>query len=66
MRTIMEEAYGDLVLVDGVKMVYEDGWALDPRDPEDPNTHVWAEAGSDSDARRRAQEHVGRIRRMLG
>jgi mannose-1-phosphate guanylyltransferase/phosphomannomutase len=66
MRTIMEEAYGDLVLIDGVKMLYEDGWALVLPDPEDPVTHVWAEAGSESDARRRAQEHIGRIRRMLG
>jgi mannose-1-phosphate guanylyltransferase/phosphomannomutase len=66
MRTIMEEAYGDLVLIDGVKMLYDDGWALVLPDPEDPVTHVWAEAGSESDARRRAQEHIGRIRRMLG
>jgi mannose-1-phosphate guanylyltransferase/phosphomannomutase len=66
MRTIMEEAYGDLVLIDGVKMVYPDGWALVLPDPEEPTTHVWAEAGSESDARKRAQEHVTRIRRMLG
>ena len=66
MRTIMEEAYGDIVLIDGVKMLYEDGWALVLPDPEEPVTHVWAEAASERDARRRAQEHVGRIRRMLG
>ena len=34
-------------------------------DPEDPICHVWAEGGSEGDARRRAQDHVGRIRRLL-
>jgi mannose-1-phosphate guanylyltransferase/phosphomannomutase len=66
MRTLMEQADGELVLVDGVKVVYPDGWALVLPDPEAPVTHVWAEADSDGDARRRAQDHVGRIRRLLG
>jgi mannose-1-phosphate guanylyltransferase/phosphomannomutase len=66
MRSLMEQADGELVLVDGVKVVYDDGWALVLPDPEEPITHVWAEAGSDGDARRRVQEHMGRIRRLLG
>jgi mannose-1-phosphate guanylyltransferase/phosphomannomutase len=66
MRSLMEQADGELVLIDGVKVVYDDGWALTLPDPEEPVTHVWAEAGSDGDARRRAQEHIGRIRRLLG
>jgi mannose-1-phosphate guanylyltransferase/phosphomannomutase len=66
MRGLMESADGDLVLVDGVKTTYADGWALSLPDPEEPVTHVWAEAGSDGDARRRVQEHIGRIRRLLG
>jgi mannose-1-phosphate guanylyltransferase/phosphomannomutase len=66
MRSLMEQADGELVLVDGVKVVYDDGWALVLPDPEEPITHVWAEAGSDGDARRRAQDHMGRIRRLLG
>ena len=66
MRTLMEQADGELVLIDGVKVVYADGWALVLPDPEEPVTHVWAEAGSEGEARRRAQEHVGRIRRLLG
>ena len=66
MRSLMEQADGMLVLVDGVKMQYDDGWALVLPDPEEPVTHVWAEAPSDGDARRRVQEHVGRIRRLLG
>jgi mannose-1-phosphate guanylyltransferase/phosphomannomutase len=66
MRTLMEQADGDLELIDGVKLHYDDGWALVLPDPEEPVTHVWAEAASDGEARRRAQEHVGRIRRLLG
>ena len=46
--------------------VIEDGrWALVLPDPEDALTHVWAEAGSDQDARRLAQEYVQRIRQIL-
>ncbi len=49
MRTLMEqltEQGASLVLVDGIKVVSDDGWALVVPDPEDPITHVWAE-GSD-------------------
>jgi mannose-1-phosphate guanylyltransferase/phosphomannomutase len=46
MRTLMEqlaEEGADLVLVDGIKVQADDGWALVVPDPEDPVTHVWAE-----------------------
>ena len=65
MRSLVEQAEGDLLLVDGVKVLEEDGWVLVLPDPEDPICHVWAEAPSMSDARRRAQDYVGRIRRLL-
>ncbi|MCU1374036.1 MAG: nucleotidyl transferase [Actinomycetia bacterium] len=65
MRSLVEAADGELQLVDGVKVVYHDGWVLVLPDPEDPISHVWAEAPSDTDARRRAQDVVGRIRRMV-
>jgi mannose-1-phosphate guanylyltransferase/phosphomannomutase len=52
-------------LVDGVKVHYDDGWALVVPDPEEPITHVWAEAGSDGDARSRALEYARRIRQMI-
>ena len=45
--------------------MHDDGWALALPDPEEPVTHVWAEAGSDADARRLAQEYGRRIRQML-
>jgi mannose-1-phosphate guanylyltransferase / phosphomannomutase len=50
MRTLMEQLADeggeavDLVLVDGIKVRSTDGWALVVPDPEEPVTHVWAEA----------------------
>jgi len=66
MRTLVEQATGDTVLLDGVKIVDDEGWVLVLPDPEEPVTHVWAEGSSDSDARKRAQQQVGTIRRLLG
>jgi mannose-1-phosphate guanylyltransferase/phosphomannomutase len=66
MRTLMERAEGqDVVLVDGVKVLRPDGWALVLPDPEQPSTHVWAEAESDEAARRLAQEYTRVIRQAL-
>ena len=62
MRGVMERAK-DLptVLVDGVKILYPDGWALVLPDPEQPVTHVWAEATSELDARRLVAIHAGQV-----
>jgi mannose-1-phosphate guanylyltransferase / phosphomannomutase len=66
MRTLVERSKDhELVLVDGVEVIHEDGWALVLPDPEDPVTHVWAEADSARDATTRAQEYARRIRQML-
>ncbi len=66
MRTVMEWAKDrERLLVDGVKVLHDDGWALIFPDPEEPLTHVWAEAATDSDARARAQEYARRIRNVL-
>jgi mannose-1-phosphate guanylyltransferase/phosphomannomutase len=66
MRTLMELTKDrELELVDGVKVLHDDGWALALPDPEEPVTHVWAEADSDVEARRRAQEYARRIRQLL-
>jgi mannose-1-phosphate guanylyltransferase/phosphomannomutase len=54
-----------LVLVDGVKVLHDDGWALVLPDPEEPVTHVWAEGQTDGAARSRAQEQARRIRQYL-
>jgi mannose-1-phosphate guanylyltransferase/phosphomannomutase len=66
MRTLVEQLDGqDLVLVDGVKVAAEDGWALVLPDPEDPVTHVWAEGPSEARARARAQQYAVRLRQLL-
>ncbi|MDP8954431.1 MAG: mannose-1-phosphate guanyltransferase [Actinomycetota bacterium] len=65
MRTLVEEIDRPLVLLDGVKVLYDDGWALALPDPEEPLTHVWAEGRSDVEAERRAGEYDDRIRAIL-
>jgi mannose-1-phosphate guanylyltransferase/phosphomannomutase len=66
MRSLVEMSKDrSLELVDGVKVFHDEGWALALPDPAEPVTHVWAEADSDSGARRLAQEYARRIRQML-
>ncbi len=66
MRMVMEWTKDrEVLLVDGVKVIHNDGWALVFPDPEEALTHVWAEAETDSDARARAQEYARRIRNLL-
>ncbi|MBV8462065.1 MAG: mannose-1-phosphate guanyltransferase, partial [Acidimicrobiales bacterium] len=66
MRTLVERTRGhELVLVDGVKIVEPDGWALVLPDPEEPLTHVWAEAPDDGRAEARAQEYVVRLEQLI-
>jgi mannose-1-phosphate guanylyltransferase/phosphomannomutase len=66
MRTLVEMIKDrELVLVDGVKVIHDDGWALVLPDPEEPVTHVWAEGASDADARMLAQEYARRLRQLL-
>ena len=66
MRSLVEHSKDrDLVLVDGVKVLRDGGWALALPDAEGPVTHVWAEAASDEEARQLAQEYVRRIGQMI-
>jgi mannose-1-phosphate guanylyltransferase/phosphomannomutase len=66
MREIVEKVGNrQVALIDGVKIIDQDRWALVLPDPEDALTHVWAEAATDQDARRLAQEYVQRIRQIL-
>jgi mannose-1-phosphate guanylyltransferase/phosphomannomutase len=67
MRMLVESTRGaELVLVDGVKVLEPDGFTLVVPDPEEPLTHVWAEAASQAMARARAASFVSRIRQALG
>ncbi|MFM8238627.1 MAG: sugar phosphate nucleotidyltransferase [Actinomycetota bacterium] len=62
MRGVMERsADRPTVLVDGVKIVEPEGWALVLPDPEAPVTHVWAEAPSASEARRLLAVYAGHV-----
>jgi mannose-1-phosphate guanylyltransferase/phosphomannomutase len=66
MRLLVERAKDhDVELVDGVKVSHGDGWVLALPDPSDPLTNIWAEAESETDARRLAQEYARRIRQLL-
>ena len=65
MRLLIEEAEGDVVLIDGVKVVTAGGWVLVLPDPEEPVTHIWAEADTDAAAAELAQEQARRVRTML-
>ncbi len=66
MRTLVEQAEGELVLIDGVKALHDEGWVLALPDPEEPVTHVWAEASTGEGASSLAQEYAERIGAMLG
>jgi len=66
MRTLVERIKDrELVLVDGVKVLHDDGWALVLPDPDEPVTHVWAEGPQEGAARARAQEYARRMRQLL-
>jgi len=66
MRTLVERTSDRRqVLVDGVKVLHDDAWALVLPDPEEQLTHVWAEAASEQAARLLAQEYCRRIRSLL-
>jgi len=66
MRTLMEQSKDrEVVLVDGVKVLHDQGWALALPDPEEPVTHIWAEGPSGDAARRLAEEYARRIRQMV-
>jgi mannose-1-phosphate guanylyltransferase/phosphomannomutase len=62
MRGVMERLQNQTtVLVDGVKIVEDDGWALVLPDPELAITHVWAEGPNAADARRLVAIYAGQV-----
>ncbi|HKY14292.1 MAG TPA: sugar phosphate nucleotidyltransferase [Microthrixaceae bacterium] len=65
MRSLVEQNKGrDIELVDGVKIHHADGWVLLLPDPDEPVTHIWAEADSHAEARSLTQEYARRVRQM--
>jgi mannose-1-phosphate guanylyltransferase/phosphomannomutase len=65
MRSLMEKAEGELVLVDGVKVCRGPDWALALPDPQEPVTHLWAEATTAAAARALSKDYARRIRRLV-
>ena len=66
MRTLVELSKDRrLELIDGVKVIHDDGWALALPDPEEPVTHIWAEGPNQAAADSLAREYVRRIRQTL-
>ena len=66
MRSLVEMSKDrEVQLIDGVKVRHEGGWALALPDPEEPVTHVWAEAATDAAARSLVNEYARRIRQLL-
>jgi len=62
MRNLVEQLDDrETVLVDGVKVLEEDGWALVVPDPEEPLTHVWAEAKTQKGSVARAGQYAALI-----
>jgi mannose-1-phosphate guanylyltransferase/phosphomannomutase len=66
MRMLVEDLKEErTLLVDGVKVLSDDGWVLVVPDPDQPVTHVWAESSSDGEARTRVQGYAARLRQLL-
>jgi len=66
MRTLIERnTERALVLVDGVKIMHDDGWALVLPDPDEAVTHIWAEGPTEGAARTLAEEYARRMRQLL-
>ena len=68
MRTLIEQLTdegAELVLVDGIKVVSDDGWALVVPDPTDPITHVWAEGADPVSSEALVATYAERIARTL-
>jgi mannose-1-phosphate guanylyltransferase/phosphomannomutase len=68
MRTLMEqltEEEAELVLIDGIKVLSEEGWVLVVPDPEWPMTHIWTEGGDMAASTRLALAYGDRLHDML-
>jgi phosphomannomutase len=65
MRQLVEATKGRRVdATDGIKAYHGDDWALVIPDTVEPATHLWAEAGSEAEARALADEYEALIRRV--
>jgi mannose-1-phosphate guanylyltransferase/phosphomannomutase len=66
MRVFLEGARaGEIVLIDGVKVISASGWTLVVPDTEEPLTHVFAEADDEASSLARARAAADEIRQFL-
>ncbi len=66
MRMVMEWAKDrEVLLVDGVKVLHDDGWAWCSRIRRSRSPTCGPKPATDADARARAQEYARRIRNVL-
>ena len=66
MRELVERAGSrDVVLIDGVKLLYDDAWVLVLPDPDAPLTHIWAEGSTGREARQLLDEYARRIETLV-
>ncbi len=66
MRAVMDLAKEcQTVLVDGVKILHDDGWCLVVPDLDEALTHIWAEAPTEAGALQRAQDYAREVRNVL-
>ena len=64
-RKVGSKTYTYYNLVEGVRIHHDDAWALVLPDPEEPTTSVIAEASSEPEATRLADEYVRRIEQLI-
>lgn len=62
MRRLSASAAGRVQLLDGVKVVEDDRWALVIPLPDEPVCRIWAEAPSDAEADALAERYVAIVR----
>jgi mannose-1-phosphate guanylyltransferase/phosphomannomutase len=66
MRVFLEGARaGEIVLIDGVKVISASGWTLVVPDTEEPLTHIFAEADDEASSLARARAAADEIRQFL-
>ena len=66
MRRLSSAASGRVQLLDGVKVVEDDRWALVIPLPDEPLCRIWAEAPTDAGAEELADRYVSMVQEAIG
>ena len=65
MRRLSSQPSGRLQLLDGIKVIEDDRWALVIPLPDEPACRIWAEASSDAEAEELVQRYVAIVRDVV-